>query len=410
MRILHILDHSLPIQSGYSLRTRAMMVAQRAKGWHVQGLTSLRQGPVTASCACEDGLVFHRTPGRRQPWPLWGEICDLARLIASIVRVARAEDIDILHAHSPALNGLAGLIAAHLLRRPLVYEVRAFWEDAAVGNGTDGAGSWRGRMGRKLEDFVLRQADARVTICNGLAQDLVAQGLPASAISIVPNGVDMARMGAPRPRDAVLADALDLPSGADVIGYIGSFYPYEGVDDLIHAMPHLVALRPTCHLVLIGSGPAEKALRDLAAQSPMASHIRFVGAVPHAAVEAYYGCINILVYPRKKMRLTDLVTPLKPLEAMAQRCLVAASAVGGHQELIVDGQTGTLFAPDNPPEMAQALAVLLADTAGQDARRDAAYAFVAQERNWASLVDRYEAVYHRACRGRPSDRVFGRSA
>ena len=399
MRILHILDHSLPIQSGYSLRTRAMMAAQIAKGWHVQGLTGRRQGPATGAIGLEQGLVFHRTPGRRQTWPLWGEAADFLALTLSILRVARAEGIDVLHAHSPASNGVAGLIAARLLRRPLVYEGRAFWEDAAIGNGTGRARSWRGRVVRTLEDFVLRHADARVVICNGLAQDLITRGLPAAAVTIVPNGVDMTRLGAPRPRDPVLAEALALPPDAEVIGYVGSFYPYEGVDDLIRAMPQLVALRPSCHLVLVGSGPDEKAVRALAAQSPVAGHIRCVGSVPHAAIDAYYGCIDILVYPRKKMRLTDLVTPLKPLEAMAHRRLVAASAVGGHQELIVDGQTGTLFAPDNPPAMAQAIAALFADRESHEARRAAAHAFVAQDRSWASLVERYEAVYHRALKG-----------
>jgi glycogen(starch) synthase len=95
------------------------------------------------------------------------------------------------------------------------------------------------------------------------------------------------------------------------------------------------------------------------------------------------------------MRLTDLVTPLKPLEAMAQRRLVAASNVGGHRELIEDGVTGTLFAPGDPPSIAAALINLFADRAHWTARRDRARAFVEAERNWSSNIARYEPVYQR---------------
>ncbi|MFM7027758.1 MAG: TIGR04063 family PEP-CTERM/XrtA system glycosyltransferase [Chakrabartia sp.] len=395
MRILHILDHSLPLHSGYSLRTRAMMRAQQARGWGVRGVTSRRQGADDPLPYETEALVFYRTPGRRNPVPWIGELVDVVRLCAAIVKIARSDQIDVLHAHSPALNGLAGLLAARLLRLPLVYEVRAFWEDAAHGNGTGQPVSWRARATRWLEDFVVRHADARIAICAGLARELAARGGTAADISIVPNGVDMARLGPPRPRDDALAAALHIAPGSDVIAYIGSLYPYEGVDDLIAALPALLQRRPQCVLLLVGDGPAAAALRAQALASPAAAHIRFVGPVPHAAVDAYYACADVLVYPRKQMRLTDLVTPLKPLEAMAHGRLVAASSVGGHRELICDGITGTLFAPDDPRAMAEALAALLADRASHPARRAAARAFVAKERNWADLAGRYEAVYHR---------------
>src|SRR6185295_824732 len=107
-------------------------------------------------------------------------------------------------------------------------------------------------------------------------------------------------------------------------------------DDLIAAMPLVIARRPRARLLLVGGGPMEEALKAQAAASPSADRIRFVGRVPHDEVERYYALIDVLAYPRKAMRLTELVTPLKPLEAMAQRKLVAASDVGGHRELIED--------------------------------------------------------------------------
>lgn len=147
----------------------------------------------------------------------------------------------------------------------------------------------------------------------------------------------------------------------------------------------------------------EAALRAQAEASPVADAIRFVGRVPHQEVERYYGLVDVLAYPRKKMRLTDLVTPLKPLEAMAQGRLVAASDVGGHRELIRDGVTGTLFPPDDPAALADALADLLGDRAIWDARRAAGRAFVEKERDWASNIRRYEPVYQRLLHRAPTN-------
>jgi len=137
----------------------------------------------------------------------------------------------------------------------------------------------------------------------------------------------------------------------------------------------------------------EAALRAQAADSPVAERIRFVGRVPHDQVERYYSLVDIFAYPRKAMRLTELVTPLKPLEAMAQRRLVAASDVGGHRELIRDGETGTLFAPDDPAAIAAAIAGVLADRSGWETRRTRARAFVESERNWSSNISRYAPIY-----------------
>src|SRR3546814_1935234 len=97
-------------------------------------------------------------------------------------------------------------------------------------------------------------------------------------------------------------------------------------------MPALGVAQPKARLLLVGGGPMEAALKAQAAASSAASQIHFVGRVPHGEVELYYSLIDILAYPRKKMRLTDLVTPLKPLEAMAQGKLVAASDVDGHRD------------------------------------------------------------------------------
>jgi PEP-CTERM/exosortase A-associated glycosyltransferase len=394
LRVLHVLDHSLPLHSGYTFRTRAILKAQQAMGWDVRGITGLRHGAGGPMVEEADGLAFHRTggeaggpPGLRE----WREVGRLARAIEALCVEWRP---DLLHAHSPALCGAAALRAAKRLGLPLIYEIRAFWEDAAVGNGTGRQGSVRYRLTRALENRVVARAGAVVTICEGLRGDLVARGHDASRIAIMPNGVDLALFGTPAPRDPALAAELGLGDGP-VIGFIGSFYDYEGLDDLIAAMPALLARRPEARLLLVGGGPCEAALKAQAAASPAADAIRFVGRVPHHEVERYYALVEVMAYPRKRSRLTDLVTPLKPLEAMAQGKLVAASDVGGHRELIENAVTGRLFAPDDPAACADALACLLDERPHWDRYRAAGRTHVEARHDWAGNVQRYRDVYQR---------------
>ncbi len=392
-RILHILDHSLPAHSGYTFRTRAIMKAQVAQGWAVAGVTGVRHPLPGPAKEVVEGLEFYRTPlVPTAPSPLreWREIDALARRVDALVDEFRP---DLLHAHSPVLDALAGLRVAKRHGLPLLYEIRAFWEDAAVGNGTGTEGDWRYRLTRRLETHAVRRADAVAVICEGLRGDLIARGIDPAKIMVSPNGVDLDLFGDPPPRDAALAAELGL--GGSVIGYIGSFYDYEGIDDLIAAMPALVARVPDAQLLLVGGGPMADALAAQAAASPVATRIKFAGRVPHDAVEHHYSLIDILAYPRKSMRLTDLVTPLKPLEAMAQGKLVAASDVGGHRELIEDGVTGTLFSPDSPESIAKSLADLLADRSNWEKRRIMGRNFVETHRNWSSNILRYQPVYHK---------------
>lgn len=383
------------MHSGYTFRTRAILRAQLAKGWDVRGLTGRRHVAAGPQEELVDGLHFHRTPGEAASGNAllreWRDISAHADAIESLVRQWRP---DIIHAHSPVLNAMAAQRVARRHGIPLIYEIRAFWEDAAVGNGTGTDGSPRYWLTRQLETHAVRAADAVAVICEGLRSDLVARGIDSAKITVSPNGVDLDQFGAPVPRDPALTAKLGL-EGADVVGFIGSFYDYEGLDDLIAAMPRLVRARPRAKLLLVGGGPMEQALRDQALASPFTDHIVFVGRVPHDQVEHYYAQVDVLAYPRKAMRLTDLVTPLKPLEAMAQGRLVAASSVGGHRELIEDGVTGTLFAPDDPAAIAQALAGMFADRGFWDERRIVAREFVERERNWSSNILRYEPVYQR---------------
>ena len=391
-RILHILDHSLPIHSGYTFRTRAILKAQQAAGMEVRGITGPLYHDGETGMAEHDGLTSDRVPGPVAGPPGIREWRAISTLRQGVERVIADWQPDILHAHSPALCGMAGLRAARAAGLPFVYEIRAFWEDAAVGNLTGREGSVKYRLTRAIENRVVAGADAVFTICEGLRRDLVSRGHDAGKIALSPNGVDLTLFGEPPPRDEELARDLDLGEGP-VIGFIGSFYDYEGLDDLIAAMPALRKHHPNAQLLLVGGGPMDAALRAQAAASGVGEAIVFTSRVPHDEVERYYSLIDVLAYPRKKSRLTDLVTPLKPLEAMAQQRIVAASDVGGHRELIEDGVSGLLFPPDDPQAIAAALAGFVDAKERWPAMRKAGRMHVAAKHDWSRNIDRYRAVY-----------------
>ena len=331
MKILHILDHSLPVHTGYTFRTRNILKQQAARGWQTVQVTGSKhplQGPDPETV---DGLTFYRTPGRDSALariPVLNQLAVARGLSRRLDPIIEQERPDLLHAHSPALDGLAALSAGKRHGLPVVYECRAFWEDAAVDHGTTKAGSPRYRLTRAMETRVFKKADAITCICGGLRADIVARGVPEGRVTVIPNAVDIAAFGESDGYDQELAARLRV-NGRPVIGFLGSFYAYEGLDLAIEALPLIHARFPDLVLLLVGGGPQEQNLKAQAERLGVAQQVIFTGRVPHDQVQRYYDLVDVLVYPRHAMRLTDLVTPLKPLEAMAQRRVMVASDVGG---------------------------------------------------------------------------------
>lgn len=397
MRILHVLDHSIPLQSGYTFRSRAILKAQQDLGWETLQVTSPKHNPGSVPDAVEtvDGLTFHRSSdaGRAMSrLPVLNQWSVISALTDRIIEVAKEKKPDVLHAHSPALNGVAAVRAGKALNIPVVYEIRGFWEDAAVSHGTSSEGGLRYRMTRAMENWVLKRVDAIACICEGIRSDLVSRGFDPQSITMIPNAVDASRFQPVGERDAKIEADLGL-SGKRVVSFIGSFYDYEGLDILVAAMPKLLEQMPDVRLLLVGGGQVEDAIRAQVAELGLDDSVILTGRVPYEQVHAYYSVTDVLAYPRKSMRLTDLVTPLKPLEAMAQKSVFVASDVGGHKELVRDGETGMLFRADDTDDLVRVLVELFAQQDRWPQLRDAGRRFVEEERTWANSVANIKPVY-----------------
>jgi len=399
MRILHVLHLSLPFVCGYSIRSERILSLQREMGMEVSVVTSPQQ-PDAPSDAVLDGIPHFRTPPRRLMHSPIREIqlmYGLLRRIASIIEEAKPE---IIHAHSPVLVGLPAYFAAKRRGLPFVYEVRDLWENASVDRGKFAASSVSYRAARGLETWLLRRADAVVTIGETLRDEL--QGRTGRNVLVTSNGVDpeVFRPIEPDP------EWLRQWNSADdqVIAYVGSFQPYEGLEILIRAMRQIVAQRDRVHLLIVGDGPERTGLEALVEKEKLQGHVRFAGRLPHGRVKEIYAVADLLVYPRVATLTTQLTTPLKPLEALAMQKAVLASNLTAMRELISHQETGILFDPGNPADLAQQALKLLGDRAMRMKLGSAGRFSVIQQRQWKSSVARYKPIYlellaNRALRG-----------
>lgn len=397
LRILHVLDHSIPLHSGYTFRTLSILREQSRLGWTTFHLTSPKQGKTTNAFDDVDNLRFYRTPtetGALAQIPVGRELVLMKGLEKRLAEVARAVRPDIIHAHSPVLNAFPAIRVGRELGIPVAYEIRAFWEDAAVDHGTTREGSLRYRISRRLETRAIRMVDHVFTICEGLRSDIAARGIPSEKITVIPNAVDVDSFAPDGAPDEILKAQLGL-SGCTVVGFIGSFYAYEGLDLLLDAFPLILFQLPDVRILLVGGGPQEEALKAQAQRLGVADKVVFAGRVPHADVQRYYDLVDVLAYPRHSMRLTELVTPLKPLEAMAQGRLLVASDVGGHRELIRDGETGMLFHAGSATSLAATIMKLMAKSEYWPEIRASGRQFVEQERTWQRSVANYCDPYSR---------------
>jgi PEP-CTERM/exosortase A-associated glycosyltransferase len=321
----------------------------------------------------------------------------LARRIEEVVKI---ENPDLLHAHSPVLNALAALWVGRKLGIPVVYEIRAFWEDAAVDHGTYSEGSWKYRALRSAETWVCRRAAQVAVLCNGLRDDLIQRGIPPEKLTVVFNGINPEEFR-PRDPDVEFASAHGI-TGKNVLGFIGSFYRYEGLDLLVKAMQKIKTTRNDVVLLLVGGGETESELRQQIERLGLQGCVILPGRIAHEKIPGVYSLMNVLVYPRYSMRLTELVTPLKPLEAMAMGRPLIASDIGGHRELIRDGFTGLLFKAGDVGSLTETIGHLLDDATLRSRLSVQGSDCVRQHHTWEQTTAAYSVIYSTALESKRS--------
>jgi PEP-CTERM/exosortase A-associated glycosyltransferase len=400
-KILHILEHGRDLNSGYGFRSVHTFQAQRDRGWQPIVLTY----PKRDECDKGDWKQPETIEGIRyyyRPLPRSGRLFSTLRkfrrqdVLADRIReVIGLENPDVLHAHSPVGDGVAALKAGRRTGIPVVYEMRSLWEEADVAHGVCDYGSRRFERLRALETWVCCNADAVVAISKNLKDHLEARGIAPSKISVAPNGVDFDSIK-PAPPDAEYKEKWKL-EGKQVVGYIGSFRSYEGLDLLVKVIARLAKIRPDLVLLLVGGGrrDVEAELKELVDKLDLRGRVIMPGWVPQERIPGVYGLLDLLAYPRKRLPLTELITPLKPLEAMAMGKALVASDVGGHRELIQPGHNGLFFSAGSEPALAEAISCLLDNPGVRDRLARQAAAWVRRERSWSETTSVYAAVYDR---------------
>lgn len=400
MKILHVLQFSLPRLYGYSIRSDAVLRAQKAHGLDVVALTGAVEDMGQGRREEINGIRYYRTPGGikhslrgLREWKLH------RYLLRQLMEVAEIERPDVIHVHSPAYNALAALAVARRRKVPCVYEMRAVWEDAAADRKEVRTASLQYKAAHMLETYVLKRCSAVVTICQGLKQEVLSRGISANKIVVVPNAVDLDAFE-PRPCDAALGAELGL-DGGPLVAYIGSLFGYEGVEDLLDAVPGVLELIPKARFLVVGGGERQEEVRQRTVHM-RDPRVRYIPRVAHERVPAFYSVADCLVYPRRSVRLTELVTPLKLLEAMAMEKPVVATDIGGHREMITHQKTGLLYRAASASALITTLCGALLDPASLKKLARAGRDYVRAHRNWqvttASYLPLYESLLKEGAR------------
>ena len=416
MKVLHVLESSIPDTGGYVVRAQSIIDQQKRLGMEVAVVTSplfpAKDDSVTVEHFADvphfrTNFIPSPRNARSKLSSYLTRVLMMHRYRKAVMRIVEQERPDILHAHSSYLNPLAALPAARRFGLPLVYEVRTLWGESAVVEDGLRADSWKHKLIWNLELKAMHAADRVVPNAQGIRNALVDKGVPADKLEVIPNGVDLAKF-TPVPRDAERARSAGL-DGNFVVGFIGTMRRLEGLSTLVEAIHQCRARGLAMKCVIVGDGPDRRDLEALAARLGGDS-VMFTGTVPHSDVSSWYSVMDVPVYPRLRAVINERVTPLKPLEAMALGKVCVGSDVGGLLELISHDDTGIIFPAQDAAALATALEGLMKDPALMERLRQRAFEYVRTERTWSAIGPRYAAMYEKLLLARHPAAVAARPA
>jgi glycosyltransferase involved in cell wall biosynthesis len=400
-RGFYLLHNSLPIDSGgYATRTHGLVCNMRRHGWDVECVTRLgypldiRSGGWAPPRQVVDGVPYYRIKDRGSSYRRVDAEQYLKLNAEAVLRLARRRKPVVVHGASNHINGLAAVYAGRRLGIPSVYEVRGLWELTRVSRQPEFEGSELFEMIAKLETQACLTADRVITITKALKTLMVERGVPSEKIEVVPNGVDIQRFSAPSGGDGEVRSRWSIPEGAIVFGYVGSMPQYEGLDDLIDAVARLkVDGLPAVYCLLVGDGDQLGKLTLRAQQQNVGDRVFFSGRVPHHEVGRYYAAMDVMVFPRKPQPVTEIVSPIKPFEAMALAKPILASDVAALAEIVSDGKTGVLFRKGDAEHLAECMTRLAQSIELRRCVGSAGQRWVREERDWSVLARRVTSIY-----------------
>jgi glycosyltransferase involved in cell wall biosynthesis len=406
-RVLHIVTDALPSTSaGYTIRTQEIAVAQRLAGMDPHVTTRIGF-PVTAGAmdgratVTVDGVPYHRL----LPWIMPGRMDRLYQThLRHAARLTQRLKPAVLHAASNYANAVIALALRDATGLPVVYEVRGFWEDTWLSRHVVNADlklSDRYVYTRALETHCMVEADRVVTLGEAMREEIAARGVPGDKITIVPNAVSEEFLR-PLPDGAALKASLGIKPGEHVVGLVSSLVAHEGIGTLLEAVKILNDRGVRTRALIVGDGPERTALQRQAAGLDLDAV--FTGRVPSAKVRDYHAVLDVFVVPRTPDRVCQLVTPLKPVEAMASGLPVVVSSVRALAEIVHDRETGLLSPPLDAGELADRLQQLLASPDLRAKLGANARDWVARDRTWAHNAARYREIYGSLSNPREDDR------
>ncbi len=406
-RLCYVLHNTLPYSSGgYATRSHGVATGIAQAGWDVVVLSrpgfpldikpELQAADVNPVDTV-DGIPYVRTLA-----PL------RAGMSAREYMLAAADAIEArLREYRPAVvigasnhvTALPALIAASRLGLPFVYEVRGLWEITRLSRDSGFADTATFAVQKTLEASVAQLADHVFTLTEPMREELVLRGVPQQRIDLLPNSCDPTRFQ-PVARNAALAASLGIPDGVPVIGYIGTFVDYEGLEDLAAACGLLKQRGVSFRLLMVGNenasaqgrGPITEQIIEVAAQYGFSDWLILAGRVPHEEVEAYYSLVDVAPFPRKPLPVCEMVSPMKPLEALAMEKAVVVSSVRALVEMIADGKTGLVFEKGSVESLATTLDRLIQSPALRAQLGVAGRQWVERERTWKQIGERAGAI------------------
>lgn len=400
--LAYLLHNSLPYTSGgYSTRTHGLLASMVRRGWQVDAITRPQypadrpEGKDVPRSELESGSVID---GVRYSRILDGSsvvntVGHIDHFATSVAERAKTERWGVIHAASNHFVGLSAVEAAARVGVPSVYEVRGLWEVTRMSREPHYEETERFAMTEKLEADACRYADHAFAITEGLRSLMIDRGVPADHISLLPNGVDINRF-TPSSPDESLRQKLGL-EGKIVVGYVGSVLDYEGLELLVDAVKILVDDGLPVALLIVGDGKAFDSVKSRIEQAGISEHVVLPGRVPHAEAESYYSIIDIAPFPRLPLPVTELVSPLKPFEAMAMAKPVVVSSVGALTEIVTDGENGLVFTKGDVNSLAATLARLVDDKDEREQLGAAGRDWVVANRSWDTLSERIVEVYEK---------------